>query len=159
MDLLWGIFHISQPVQFVRHCFGNVLCKHLTLLNVCRCVHKTLPLDFVSTSTNSYVCFELSSTEKLADDSLGLANLPAPTYWGGQVAGQMPSSSAPQWKISTFLTGQMSDTWQDCHPDSPAESLLTGYHSSPEIKVVFLFLSLFQTLSPSCLFSLGWFHF
>lgn len=145
-------------------------------------------MDFVSTSTNSYVGFELISTEKcdsslalcplttkniyfcvflrliltqlwLADDSLGLANLPAPTYWGGQVAGQMPSSSAPQWKISTFLTGQMSATWQDCHPDSPAESLQTGYHSSPEIKVVFLFLSLFQTLSPSCLFSLGWFHF
>lgn len=88
----------------------------------------------------------------LADDSLGLANLTVPTYWGGQVAGQMPSSSAPQWKISTFLTGQMSDTWQDCHPDSPTESLQTGYQSLPEIKVIFLF----QTLSLSCLSVFTW---
>lgn len=64
----------------------------------------------------------------------------------------MPSSSAPQWKISTFLTGQMSDTWQDCHPDSPAESLQTGYQSLPEIKVIFLF----QTLSLSCLSVFTW---
>lgn len=69
-----------------------------------------------------------------ADDSFGRGNLPAPTYSGGQVAGQMPSSSATQWRISTFLTGQMSHTWQSCHPDSPAENLQTGYHSLPEIK-------------------------
>lgn len=72
--------------------------------------------------TTKNICFHVSQANTqlwLAGDSLGLASLPEPTYWGGQVAGQMPSSSAPQWKISTFLTGQMSNTWQDHHPDSP----------------------------------------
>lgn len=136
-----------------------------------------------SPDQKSCVAFELTSTEKLDSslalwllttkniyfhrqiltqlrlDNLGIANLPAPMYRGGQVAGRLPSSFAPQWTISTFLTGQMSDTWQDCHPYSPAGCLQTGYFSSPEIKAFSLFLSLLQTFSPSCLFSLGWLHF
>lgn len=44
-----------------------------------------------------------------------------------------------------LLTGQMSGTWQNSHPDSPAEILQTG--SLPEVKMIFLFLSLIQTLA------------
>lgn len=170
---------------FKFHTKTSAVCEALlwqslvsTLWNVCRCVHgfceyilKLWPkiicrfwthfhrktwLLTVTLSIN-YQIYQLRCVQ-LADESLGVANLPAPTYQGGQVAGQMPSSSAPQWKISTFLTGHMSDTWQDCYQESPAECLQTD-HSVPEIKVVFLFLSLFQTPCPVCLFSHGWFHF
>lgn len=161
---------MPQPVQFIRHYFGKVSWQHLTLWDVCPDV--CIDFVRTSSNSKAYAGSELTSQRKpdsslahcpltgkdiyfhmfprviltqlsLADRSFGLANLPAPTYGGGQLAGQMPSSSAPHWKISTFLTGQMSDTWQDCHPDSPTECPQMGYHTSLEMKVVFLFQKFF----------------
>lgn len=48
-------------------------------------------------------------------------SLTVPTRGSGQVAGRMPSSSTPLWKIPTCLNGQMSDVWQAGPSDFPAE--------------------------------------
>lgn len=48
-----------------------------------------------------------------------------PTCRGGQVAGYKLCFSPPQWKSATFLIRQMSDTWQNCHQDSPTVVILT----------------------------------
>lgn len=103
MDLLWGIFHTTTA-----HYFGIVSWLHLTIrVQMCAgslWVHPQTHVGSLDSSlalcpwtTKNFFCvfpWLILTQLWLADNSLGLANLPVHIYWGRQVADQMPSSSA-----------------------------------------------------------------
>lgn len=114
---------------FTFHTTASPVCMTVPMEpNSRECLHSSLALCPVT--IRNY--FHMFLWPVRSDSPTPVLALPGRPHRGRQLADQTPSSSAPQWKVSTLLTGQMSDPWQDGHPDSPAEILQTG--SLPEEK-------------------------
>lgn len=114
MDSLRDIFHTAT----------SPVCMTAPMEPTSReCLHSSLAL-FPVTIKNYFHMFLWPVRSGLLTP---VSALPGRPYRGRQLVDQMPRSSGPHWKVSTLLTGQMLDTWQDGHPDSPAEVLQTVY--------------------------------